>query len=152
MRPVWSFLYFWLPPLSWMALIFVLSGDSGSVERSSRLLGPFFQWLLPAAAHGMIGELVFHCRKLAHVVVYFFCAVLFWRALRRHTAADRRPWTWREPGIALLIVFACAVADEAHQTFVPGRQGSAFDVGLNTFGGVLGLATVWLAGWWSRRW
>lgn len=152
MRRFGLFLYFWVPPLAWMSLIFLLSGDSGSVQKSSRLLGPFFTWLLPNATPETIGQLVFYCRKLAHVTEYYFCAILLWRALRRHTAKDRRPWTWREPALALLIVFLYAITDEVHQTFVPGRQGAAFDVALDTLGGALGLASIWLAGKWSRRW
>lgn len=152
MRRLWSFLYFWLPPLAWMSLIFVLSGNGGSVQNSSRLLGPFFEWLLPQADAATIGQLIFYCRKLAHVAGYYCFAILVWRALRRHTVADRRPWTWREPALTLGIVVLYAIADEVHQTFVPGRQGAVFDVGLDTLGGLLGLASIWLAGRLSRRW
>jgi VanZ family protein len=152
MRRVWNFIYYWLPPLLWMGLIFLVSSDGESFNRSSRILGPFFNWLLPGAAPQTIENLVVAARKLAHVTEYACCAILLWRALRRHHARDTRPWTWREPAFAMVIVIAYAITDEVHQSFVPGRQGAAMDVLLDSLGGALGLLAIWVAGRWSKRW
>lgn len=152
MRRLWHFIYFWLPPLLWMGLIFMVSSDGNSFNRSSRLIGPFVHWLFPDAAPATVENVVVAVRKLAHVTEYACCAILLWRALRRHTARDTRPWSWREPALSLLIVFAYAITDEWHQTFVPGRQGAVHDVLLDTLGGALGLFAIWLAGRWSKRW
>jgi len=152
MRRVWMFCNYWLPPLLWMALIFLVSSDGESFNRSSRIIGPLVQWLFPEAAPQTVENLVVAVRKLAHVTEYACCAILLWRALRRHTARDTRPWTWREPALAQIIVIAYAITDEVHQSFVPGRQGAAMDVLLDSLGGLLGLAAIWLAGRWSRKW
>ncbi|MDR2491693.1 MAG: VanZ family protein [Spirochaetaceae bacterium] len=49
--------------------------------------------------------------------------------------------------ITVLAVSAYGVLDEFHQSFVPGRQVSAFDWAADTVGAVLGCA----AGWFSVR-
>jgi VanZ family protein len=151
-RRVWLFIKYWLPPLLWMSLIFIGSADSGSVNRSSRILEPFLRWLFPAMSAEALGHCVLAARKCAHLVEYACCAILLWRARRQHTSKDTRPWNPREARWALIVVFAYACTDELHQSFVPGRQGAVHDVLLDTLGGALGLLAVWCAGRWSKKW
>lgn len=151
-RRLWLFIKYWLPPLLWMSLIFLGSADRASVHRSSRIIEPLVRWLFPAMSDAGVGTCVLVARKGAHLTEYAFCAILLWRALRQHTRHDRRPWSWREPRWALLMVFAYACLDEWHQTFVPGRQGTLHDVLLDTLGGAFGLLLLWRAGKIARRW
>jgi len=151
-RRLWLFIKFWLPPLLWMSLIFLGSADRASVNRSSRILEPFFRWLFPEMSDAGIGTCILFARKCAHLTEYAFFAILIWRALRQHTRHDRRPWSWREPKWALLTVFAYACLDELHQCFVPGRQGAVQDVLLDTLGGAFALVMLWRVGKLSKRW
>jgi VanZ family protein len=151
-RRLWLFIKFWLPPLLWMSLIFIGSADSGSVNRSSRIIEPLVHWLFPTMSAEGLRMCVLVGRKCAHLAEYGLCAILVWRALRQHTRKDTRPWNWREPKWALVIIFAYACTDEIHQIFVPGRGAAFHDVLLDTLGGALGLFVLWRAGKLSKRW
>jgi len=151
-RRLWLFIKYWLPPLLWMSLIFIGSADSGSVNRSSRIIGPLVHWLFPGMSEEGIGTCVLVVRKCAHLTEYGMCAILIWRALRQHTRHDRRPWSWPTAGWAWAIVFAYACTDEFHQSFVPGRGPSAHDVALDMLGATFGLLLLWWAGRLSKRW
>src|SRR5205807_2914471 len=71
-------------------------------------------------------------RKLGHVTAYGLHAYLWMRALR-----DERPWHIRLAIWAVVITFAVAAIDEFHQSFIPSRGGSPFDVLLDTCGATL---------------
>jgi len=68
-------------------------------------------------------------RKIAHAVEFGVLGALFARATGRS-------------GLAFALGALYAVSDELHQSFVPGRKGSAVDVGIDTIG-VLGGIFVW---------
>lgn len=73
-------------------------------------------------------------KKGAHMVGYGGLAVA------AHLATGRL-------GVAWLIALLYAISDEYHQTFVPGRNGTAVDVVIDAVG-----ATVALWGlWWAKR-
>jgi len=152
MRCLGLFIKYWLPPLLWMSAIFLVSSDQDSVGRSSRILEPLVRWLFPTMSEAGVDTCVLVARKCAHVTEYALCAILVWRALRRHTRHDRRPWNWHEAKWALAIIFAYACTDELHQCLVPGRQGAFLDVLLDTLGGAFGLLMLWRAGKLSKRW
>jgi len=138
-----------------MALIFYGSGDRGSFEHSSRILGPILRWLFPHLSDETLHSLVFMARKCGHLSEYAVLALLLWRALhwgRRNGAAG---WRWQEPGLALALAALYAASDEFHQSFVPSRQASIWDVMLDSCGAGLALAALgggWQASsWWRRR-
>jgi VanZ family protein len=54
----------------------------------------------------------------------------------------RRP----QAGLALGLAAPYAATDEFHQTFVPSRQGSVWDVLLDTGGACVGLIILWAIG------
>ena len=72
-------------------------------------------------------------RKIAHATEFAILAALLVRAV-----ADLR---W-----AVAIGIAYAISDEIHQTFVPGREGSPFDVLVDSVGVAVGALLA------SRRW
>jgi VanZ family protein len=109
----------WLSVLVWMGVIFALSATPSLA--SSRK--PFYDFTL---------------RKLAHITEYAVLTALLFRALQTHRARKAHVLL----GAALVsILFACA--DEWHQTFVPGRQGSLRDVGIDALG-IAGVS-IWLS-------
>lgn len=67
-------------------------------------------------------------RKAAHAAEFAVLGFLLLRALGRETAA-------------LAVGIAYAASDELHQHFVPGRQGSLLDVGLDAVGVAAGVVT-----------
>jgi len=68
-------------------------------------------------------------RKAAHIVEFGVLGALFARAIGR-------------PGLAVALGTLYAVSDELHQSFVPGREGSAVGMGIDTIG-VLGGVVLW---------
>ncbi|NTV28603.1 MAG: VanZ family protein [Candidatus Omnitrophica bacterium] len=107
----------WLPPGVWAAGIFFLSNT-------------------PDLSSGL--EYDFALRKVAHVSEYLILTLLVGRALRMTSRLGPR----QLPGLTAVLSFLYAVSDEFHQLFVPGRQGSPVDVGIDSIG--VALAVFWL--------
>ena len=101
----------WLPPLVWMAVIFVFSAQPS----------------LPHAPELWLELLV---KKGGHAWAYGVLAWLYWRALRPY--GKSQPAVWRGVCIALAVMYA--LSDEYHQTFVPGRNGNLLDVVVDGLG------------------
>ncbi|MBO7711016.1 MAG: VanZ family protein [Lachnospiraceae bacterium] len=85
-------------------------------------------------------------RKLAHMTEYFFLAI----------AMSFPLYVYGLRGILLVIVaggicvaFACG--DEYHQSFVAGRAASYKDVGIDSFGILVGIILVRIIGWTGRH-
>lgn len=70
-----------------------------------------------------------------HFIIYSMLALFFCRGLR-----NSRPRTQfaRNVFITAVFVFLYALSDEFHQSFVPGRFASGFDVFIDTLGGFTG--------------
>jgi VanZ family protein len=113
-------LYYWLPVLLWMGLIFVASSQ------------PKLPFVLNKAVD-------FITKKAGHVTEYGVLAYLLWRAIFKE-----RGWpTLPSLRGAFFISLFYAISDEFHQTFVPGRTGRLTDVGFDALGTLLALALVW---------
>ncbi len=65
-------------------------------------------------------------RKIAHAAEFAILGLLLARAVGRAR-------------LAVVLGILYAVSDEVHQSFVPGRQGSALDVALDAAGVALGV-------------
>jgi len=133
-----------------MAVIFSASGDRGSFQHSSRIIGPVVRWVYPQISDEALHSVVVTVRKGAHVAEYAILMLLVWRALHRPIRNDPRPWIWPHGIQALVVVVIYAVTDELHQAFVPGRQGSPWDVLIDSAGAFLALLFLWLLGRWRR--
>jgi len=116
-------LWYWMPPLLLMALIFYLSSQA----RLPQAPGPRIDALL---------------KKLAHITEYTLLYILFVRAF--HHSQNNLERAMR---ISLLATAVYAISDEVHQAFVPGRHANGYDVLIDISGGLLlwGLLR-------SRRW
>lgn len=79
-------------------------------------------------------------KKGGHMLGYGLLALSYWNALDR--AKGKRPVAW------LLAVFY-AVTDEFHQSFVPGRNASFWDVLI--FDNLGALISLWLAGLYLKQ-
>jgi VanZ family protein len=124
----------WLPVVLWMVLMFFGSTDLMSAEHTSRFLTPFLRWLNPDISPAAIAQVHFLVRKAAHVTEYAILTGLLFRALRGLMAGF-----WRPAVVALVSAMIFAAADEFHQTFVPSRTGSIYDILIDFCGALTGI-------------
>jgi VanZ family protein len=151
-RKTLVFIKYWLPLLLWFALIFAASRDGDSFNRSSRIIAPLVKWLMPGLDPDGVDRVVLVVRKCAHAFEYAVLAWLFWRAFRHSMGVAPGKWSARVAFLAWLFATLYAVTDEWHQGFVPTRQGSIWDVILDSFGAAMGVGLIWLIGRWRRVW
>jgi VanZ family protein len=147
-----SLVKYWLPLLVWMLVIFSASSDRMSFQHSSRIIGPFVHWLLPHLSGEAVHAIVMFARKCAHLIEYAVLALLLWRALHKPSRLGVPSWRWSEAGLALGLTALYSASDEIHQTFVPSRQGSVWDVLVDTAGAAFGLLCLWAVGRLRKRW
>ncbi|MGC3958101.1 MAG: VanZ family protein [Verrucomicrobiota bacterium] len=143
---------YWWPVWLWAVVIVSASGDSNSVQRSSRIIEPLVRWLFPNASAETIHAAVFLGRKWAHLTEYAIFALLCWWALRASRQPKPTGWSRRIAWLAWGAATCFAVTDEVHQLFVPGRQGSIWDVLIDSTGAAGGLFLLWRLGRWRNWW
>ncbi len=112
-----------LLPVAWMGLIFLVSG-------------------IPSEQIPDAGTWDLLVKKGGHMASYALLAVLWLRAL------ELRFPTGPAAQLALVITVLYAISDEYHQTFVPGRNGTAVDVLVDAAGALLG---TWGYAWRGRH-
>lgn len=136
-----SFIKYWLPLLVCMFMIFGASTSLGRPENTSRFIVPFLLWLNPNMTPATIDKVHYAIRKLAHFSEYGVLGLLLWRLVNFKLA----PTAYRSWNFAITLLFAAlyASSDEFHQSFVPGRHPSVYDVLLDTCGAGFALAVIW---------
>ena len=143
-----TFVRYWLPVVLWAAIIFFASSDAGSSGHTSRFLRPLLLWLKPGLSDAALDTAIYVIRKASHVTEYAILTALLWRALRnRGQVSAKFPWDWRLAARAFGLVAAYAVSDEAHQLFVPAREGRVRDVLYDSAGAAVALLALWA---WNR--
>jgi VanZ family protein len=82
----------------------------------------------------------FLIRKLAHCTEYAIFGLLLY-----HSFEPRHPERWDTRGAlgALLVAGLFSLADEYHQSFVPGRTASLADCGIDTAGALSGMVLLY---------
>ena len=115
-----NFFCSWFPLLVWMILIFFLSS---------------FHKLQASE----IGWQDFVTRKTAHFLEYAILCFLFYRGFRRTTGFSLH----RSLFFAFILTFLYALTDEYHQTWVSGRTGRFFDIGVDSLGAGFGAFFSW---------
>ncbi|MCH4890660.1 VanZ family protein [Acidaminobacter sp. JC074] len=138
----------WLLVIGWMILIFLLSAQvadqsnelsTGITEKLFVLVGKVFKDLsLKTFNH--------YIRKTAHFTIYLVLGLLLMHAFKVSHAT-------RRGGVFLTFVsgMVYAVSDEFHQSFVPGRGPSFFDVIIDTSGVIVGILVFLLLCWKNIR-
>ena len=86
----------------------------------------------------------FLIRKLAHITEYAIFSLLLY-----YSFAPRHPerWSARSALGAVVVAALFSLADEYHQSFVPGRTASLKDCGIDTAGALFGIALLY----WGKR-
>ncbi len=114
-------------------MIFFLSGFGGSLDSTSKIIGPVLRFLFPDAPPETLAFYHFYIRKAAHVTAYAILALLAYRAF----VGARRRAVW-----AIIVVTVVAILDETNQAFNPARSGAITDVFLDLCGGAAALIGV----------
>ena len=131
-----QYLKYWIPVLFWMIFIFWMSTGTFSEKNSASTVESILRFLIPAILPGMIDVMQWALRKLGHVAEYVVLGYLLFRAFRGASKESRIPrWTFS----SFLVLVFYAASDELHQSFVPARTASVYDVGIDILGGIIAL-------------
>jgi VanZ family protein len=125
-------------PLLWLGLVLFLGSAYFGAQQSQGWVLPLLKRLAPHATTGELNAVHVLLRKLSHMGEYAVLALLWLRGF----LAARRVSLRRAAWAALLVCIACAFVDEAHQSMLPSRTGSALDVVLDSLGALLMLMLV----------
>ncbi len=141
---------YWFPVVGWMAIIFIASADTHSLEHGSRVFGTVLHWLFPHVAPNTMQSMILVCRKCAHLAEYALLAVLLWRAFMVPERKVGQTWSPRAAIWTMIGIVVYAGSDEYHQTFVPTRQGTVIDVIIDSCGALTALLVIYaLQTWWK---
>jgi VanZ family protein len=114
----------------WLVLVLFLGTASFAAQETGRFVIPFLKFMLPGAPRSELQASHMVLRKVAHLFEYAVLALLWYQAIYRDGGRTPRTAAW----VALSICLACAFTDEAHQSMLPSRQGSARDFVIDAFG------------------
>ena len=114
----------------WTVIILATSTDVFSGAHTGSILATIFAHRLSPQSLALLNAVF---RKTMHLVGYGILGALWFRAIR----GERGGWSWRWAAIAVAIAAAVAGIDEYHQSFVPSRGASAWDVVLDTVGALM---------------
>ena len=129
----------------WIALIFSLSAQPA--EQSNKLSNGIVRTVIEAIERAIPGlevdmaDLNHLARKYAHFFAYFILGILMVFTLRRMGVRDFKGIT-----ISIIICIILAIADEIHQSFVPGRGPQLTDVMIDSIGSIIGIGIYRLLG------
>lgn len=130
----------WIPAAICVVLIAISSSDAFSSDSTGHLLRPFVEAILGALANHTWCRLLFDLRKVGHFFAYGFVSLVFFRAwrmtFRLSHAYSAVTASLRAAAVALLSTLVLSSADEFHQSFLPKRTGSPFDVLLDMCGAI----------------
>jgi len=137
----------WWPAIVWIGLITFESTDFFSSEHTGSIL-----YTLLTRLFGQINFydfLIFHhyLRKTGHVVGYGMLSLLLLRGWRA-TFGLAQALLWRTSLLSWLGTAFVAAMDEWHQSYIPSRTGTVWDVALDS---VAGVAFLLVAYFWLRR-
>ena len=145
-----------LPAIFMMYIIFMFSAQDADLSSSISARASYMivkaadyvfdvgleDWQIEEYSHRIHGV----TRKVAHMTEYFLLAV----------AVSFPLYVYGLHGIALVfaaglfcVAFACT--DEYHQSYVAGRAASFKDVGIDSFGVLIGIILVRIIGWTGRH-
>jgi len=108
--------FFWLPPVLWMGLMFFLSSFH-KIQVTD------------------VGWANFVTRKLAHLIEYAVLCFLFFRGFKNTTGLSLIKILL----LAFFLTIIYSLTDEYHQTFISGRTGRSLDIFIDSLGAVFGL-------------
>ena len=145
LMPLHTFYLRWLLALAWTSLIFIGSTDLLAAQHTSRFVVPILRWLLGDGFTLERANFIHHLiRKGGHLTEYAILCVLLWRALVTvpafyHSLPDSPAKSGWRFTTSVLLAATYAASDEFHQSFIPTRTASVYDVMIDTCGAIIGL-------------
>jgi len=126
----------WIAAILWLIVIAIESSAYLSAHNTSRILYPLLHYLF-ALDWDRFEQWHFFIRKGGHVFGYGLLSILLFRAWRETLPElSGARWTFRWANIAVLGTALVASLDEWHQSYIPSRTGSVYDVMLDTCAGI----------------
>lgn len=127
-RRIIYLIFSWALVLVILSFIFNLSAQNAeeSKELSDSLVSKLFQWI----EIYIDGELI---RKIAHMLEFTALSFSLYNGIFA---------TWelkKAPVISLVLTVICAIGDEIHQIFVPGRAFQLSDIMIDSLGAIIGI-------------
>ena len=141
----------WIAAILWLIVIAIESTSYLSSHNTSRFLYPLLHFLF-GMNHARFEHLHFYIRKGGHVFGYGMLSILLFRAWRETLpAVSGAKWAFRWAALAVLGTALVASLDEWHQSYIPSRTGTPWDVLLDTCAGIAAQILVVAYYAWSRR-
>ena len=148
---MWLWLSAWVPVVFCLAVIGLESTVAFGSDHTSQPLQRLLEWLLSRHfTQPQWWRLHYEIRKVGHFVGYGLLSLAGFRAVWMTLLPGAEPSRRRlaAHGLAMLGTLFVASCDEFHQTLLPNRTGSGWDVLLDFSGAALLQFLVWL---WTRR-
>ncbi len=144
----------WVPVMVWLGVLCAESSRYGSTDNTATYFRKLWIALLGPPNEALFAVVHHDIRKSLHFLAYAFLSILIFRALRnawrnqQAIAIRTREYYWqlRWAVIAMAGTLAAAVADEIHQTFIPGRTGVWQDVVIDCSGALVFQVLLYLWG------
>lgn len=141
----------WIAAILWLIVIAIESTTYLSSHNTSRFLYPLLHFLF-GMNHARFEYLHFYMRKGGHVFGYGMLSILLFRAWRETLPAiDGGNWAFPWAALAVFGTAVVASLDEWHQSYIPSRTGTPWDVLLDTCAGIAAQILLVAFYTWSRR-
>lgn len=136
----------WLAIILWLVLIFILSAQPvhKSNGLSKGIAGKIIKIIekISPDKNISLGRFNHYLRKTAHFFFYMILGILMMNVLKMVKVEGAK-----RIALALVICVLCAMLDEFHQLFVPGRGAQVKDVIIDSIGAIVGIG---LYGIWGK--
>lgn len=129
-------LHYWAPVILMLGVMYYLSTDVFSPERTYGIVGMLLGWLMPGIDWMMVEKINLIIRKLGHVAQYALLAGLLYRAFH---AGRPEPWRINWALYSFALVASWALLEQLHQAMTLSRSASLSDLLLNILSGCLAL-------------
>jgi VanZ family protein len=130
----------WIPAAICVLLIAISSSDTFSSDSTGSVLRPLIEDIFGPLANHVWVKFLYDIRKTGHFFGYGFVSLVFFRAWRMTFRLSRSysavTASLRAAAVALLSTLVLCSADEFHQSFLPKRTGTPFDVLLDMCGAI----------------
>jgi VanZ family protein len=137
----------WIAAILWLIVIAIESTSYLSANSTSRILYPLLHFLF-GLNHARFEHWHIYIRKGGHVFGYGLLSFLLFRAWRETLPSiQNSKWTLRWSTIAVVGTAFVAGLDEWHQSYIPSRTGTPWDVLLDTSAAIAAQVLVFL---WTR--
>lgn len=116
MQGIKKFVFYWLPAIIWMTIIFYLS----SRQKINVTKEYIYDFLIFKGIH-----------MLEYAILYFLLFRCF------NSLSNKKRSLKKQLFFPLIVAISYAMTDEIHQSFVPTREGRLRDVIIDSFGVIL---------------